>query len=73
MSVTEQSQYLSATVQREHKTCPGVNPQGNTPMGLWVCAPVCVGQAKEQSQYLSATVQREHETCPGVNPQGNTP
>jgi len=28
MSVTEQSQYLSATVQREHKTCPGVNPQG---------------------------------------------
>jgi len=31
MSVTEQSQYLSATVQREHKTCPGVNPQGNTP------------------------------------------
>ena len=27
----EQSQYLSATVQREHKTCPGVNPQGNTP------------------------------------------
>ena len=31
MSVKEQSQYLSATVQREHKTCPGVNPQGNTP------------------------------------------
>jgi len=31
MSVTEQSQYLSATVQREHETCPGVNPQGNTP------------------------------------------
>ena len=31
MSVTEQSQYLCATVQREHKTCPGVNPQGNTP------------------------------------------
>jgi len=30
MSVTEQSQYLSATVQREHKTCPAVNPQGNT-------------------------------------------
>jgi len=27
----KQSQYLSATVQREHKTCPGVNPQGNTP------------------------------------------
>ena len=27
----EQSQYLSTTVQREHKTCPGVNPQGNTP------------------------------------------
>jgi len=39
----EQSQYLSANVQREHKTCPGVNLQGNTPMGLWVCAPVCVG------------------------------
>ena len=31
MSVTEQSHYLSAAVQREHKTCPGVNPQGNTP------------------------------------------
>jgi len=31
MSVTERSQYLSATVQREHKTCPGVNPRGNTP------------------------------------------
>jgi len=28
MSVTEQSQYLSANVQREHKTGPGVNPQG---------------------------------------------
>jgi len=27
----EQSQYLSAPVQREHKTCPGVNPQRNTP------------------------------------------
>jgi len=31
MSVTEQSQYLSETVQRERKTCPGVNPRGNTP------------------------------------------
>jgi len=31
MSVTEQSQYLSAAVQWEHKTCPGVNSQRNTP------------------------------------------
>ena len=31
MSVTEQSQYLSATVQREHKTCPAVNPRRDTP------------------------------------------
>jgi len=31
MSVTEQSQYLSTTVQREHETCPGVNPRGFTP------------------------------------------
>jgi len=31
MSVTEQSQYLSTAVQWEHKTSPGVNPQGNTP------------------------------------------
>ena len=28
LQAKEQSQYLSATVQREHKTCPGVNPQG---------------------------------------------
>ena len=31
MSVTEQSQYLSATVQWEHETCPGVNPLETLP------------------------------------------
>jgi len=50
----EQSQYLSTTVQQVHKTCPGVNLQGNTSIGLWVCAPVCVGHTGSPAKSAEA-------------------